>query len=129
VVLLAACLSTSLACASHSSLAVQSCFPTELRLGMTQDEVRAALGSPAVVGFAGGIYQDPLRLSIGSPADTPGITWLYAAEGQPQNRWLVLTFHGRKVGDIRCTNAWFQMEHDAAEQPVAPDGAFRRRPR
>ena len=120
VVLLLGYLSTSLACASRSSLAAQSCIPTErLHQGMSQDEVRDALGSPAVVGFAGGIYRDPLRLAIGSPADTPGISWLYPADGHTQNRWLVLTFHGRTVGDIRCTHAWFQMEHDAAEQPDA----------
>ena len=118
--LLLGCLSTSLGCASDSSLAVQSCLPdARLSRGMSQDDVREALGPPAVVGLARGGYRDPLRLAIASPAATPGNTWLYPAAGQPQNWWLVLTFHDRKIIGTRCAHVWFEMGHDAAEQPDA----------
>ena len=70
-----------------------------------------------MVGFARGIDRDPLRLAIGSPADTPGVTWLYPTYGADQNAWLVLTFQGYELGDVRCARAWFEMEHDPGEQP------------
>ena len=115
--LLLALISTGLGCATHSNLAVQPCVPGErLHRGMSRDEVREAFGSPAVAGIARATYRDPLRLAIGSPADTPGVTWLYPNDGADQNAWFVLTFHGDEVGDIRCAHAWFEMEHDPAEQ-------------